>query len=576
MTIAFTVLRKRDALDRFIERVFVVLCLVLGTIQTIAHYSSLDPDGLSYLDMSDAWLRHDWTNCINAYWSPLFPALLAALRVILPRSSYFEFAIVHLAGYVSFVAALSCYRLLIHELESLMETLGEGKTLPGWMFRSLAYVLFLWASLSLIRVYWPTPDMLLSAAVYLSAWLLLKQRTSPRPERTAVVLGIVLALGYWTKAAFFVTGLLFIAASVMSRRDSRRFRSGLIALAIFALVSAPLVIAVSAKAGHFTIGETGRLNYSWNVNENTMFLHWQGEVPASGKPLHPTRKILNDPPMYEYGSPVAGTYPPWYDPSYWYAGVRTYFNPAQQLAAVVRNVRRFGGILWRYPGSVAVLLCFYIAVLLTGGYDRKLFGSLQFLFLPAISTVALYLLVAVRPRYIAPFLVLALLSFLAGAELRSPAASKRTRWWLLLALPVSAIWIAVGPIQDALGIIHQLRAGQEPNESWAIAHAIENAGVPAGAKVGSVGWDFFPFWARTAHDRVVAEVYDPERFEIWTTKNYQQHLLVSDSQWSNVLNAFRAAGANAIVARQANIAPDLLAHGWIKVPGTDAWVLVIH
>ena len=79
-----------------------------------------------------------------------------------------------------------------------------------------------------------------------------------------------------------------------------------------------------------------------------------------------------------------------------------------------------------------------------------------------------------------------------------------------------------------------------------------------------------------AHDRVVAEVYDPERFEIWTTKNYQQHLLVSSSQWNSVLNAFRSTGAKVVVARQANIAPALLGTGWTKVPGTDVIFFVIR
>lgn len=239
------------------------------------------------------------------------------------------------------------------------------------------------ASVSLIRVYWPTPDMLVSAIVYLSAWLMLRHRRALWPYRVAAAVGGVLALGYWTKTAFFVTGLIFLATWVWSLKGSKLLRGGVVALAAFALVSAPLLVAISAKTHHVTIGETGKLNYSWNVNENTKFLHWQGEVPASGRPLHPTRKLLSDPPMYEYGTPIAGTYPPWDDPSYWYAGVQTYFNPAQQSAAVARNLRRLGGVLWRYPGSIAVLICFYGAVFLCGDYDRKRFRAVQFLFLPA-------------------------------------------------------------------------------------------------------------------------------------------------------------------------------------------------
>ena len=307
-----------------------------------------------------------------------------------------------------------------------------------------------------------------------------------------------------------------------------------------------------------------------------MFLHWHGEVPASGWPLHPTRKVLSDPPMYEYGTPIAGTYPPWYDPSYWYSGVQTSFNLSQQTAAVARNLRRLGGILWRYPGSIAVLICFYGAVFLCGDFDGKRLRAVQFLFVPACATIGMYLLVAVRPRYVAPFLVLALLSFLMGVVPRSAASLKRIRWWLLASASLSAALIAWGPLRDTFDLIQQLRAGQQPHDQWAIAQAMERAGVPEGSEVGSVGWEFFPFWARVAHDRVVAEVYDPERFEVWTTKTYQQHLLVSSAKWNEVLNRFRAASACAIVARQANIAPALLSKGWVKVPGTDVWFFVVR
>ena len=172
--------------------------------------------------------------------------------------------------------------------------------------------------------------------------------------------------------------------------------------------------------------------------------------------------------------------------------------------------------------------------------------------------------------------MLALIAYLMGAAPRNEAAQKRVAWWVLVAVPISALWIAAGPVVDTVHLVQQLRAGQQPHDQWAIAQAIERAGVPAGSQVGSIGWEFFPFWARAAHDRVVAEVYDPERFEIWTTREYRQHQLVSSSQWPAVLNAFRAAGARAVVARQANIEPALLSKGWSKVSGTDVVFFVIR
>ena len=36
--------------------------------------------------------------------------------------------------------------------------------------------------------------------------------------------------------------------------------------------------------------------------------------------VHPSRKILDTPPIYEFATPVKGTLPIWYDPSYWTEG----------------------------------------------------------------------------------------------------------------------------------------------------------------------------------------------------------------------------------------------------------------
>ena len=280
--------------------------------------------------------------------------------------------------------------------------------------------------------------------------------------------------------------------------------------------------------------------------------------------------------MYEYGSPIAGTYPPWYDPSYWYAGVHTYFNVNQQLAAVIRNVRRLGGVLWRYPGGVVVLLCFYGTIFLCGEYNSTRFRSLLFLFWPSLATIGTYLLVAVRPRYIAPFLVLLLVSFLIGALPSDSSYASRTKRWVTAVLPIATVWVAVGPIVDTFHLVRQLQTGQEINHAWAIAQAVQKAGVPAGSPVATIGAEFFPFWARTAQDRVVSEVYDPERFQVWTTKGYPEHILVSAAQWPQVLKAFRSTGAKAIVTSQTSLAPSILMNGWNKVPGTDAVFYIIH
>jgi len=42
-----------------------------------------DPDGISYLDMSDAVLRHNWHLLINPHWSPFLSILDRSINLVL-------------------------------------------------------------------------------------------------------------------------------------------------------------------------------------------------------------------------------------------------------------------------------------------------------------------------------------------------------------------------------------------------------------------------------------------------------------------------------------------------------------
>src|SRR5437868_1448401 len=53
------------------------LILLLGIIETWATRHFILSDGISYLEIASAYLHRDWTNAINAYWSPLYSWVLA-------------------------------------------------------------------------------------------------------------------------------------------------------------------------------------------------------------------------------------------------------------------------------------------------------------------------------------------------------------------------------------------------------------------------------------------------------------------------------------------------------------------
>ncbi|MBA3714787.1 MAG: hypothetical protein H0W76_20390, partial [Pyrinomonadaceae bacterium] len=70
---------------RWLHIVFWSIAIVLGALHAWHGRYEISPDGISYLDMGDAYWRGDFQMAINGYWSPLYSWLLGlALLVIKP------------------------------------------------------------------------------------------------------------------------------------------------------------------------------------------------------------------------------------------------------------------------------------------------------------------------------------------------------------------------------------------------------------------------------------------------------------------------------------------------------------
>src|SRR5947208_3465290 len=54
------------------------LLIGAAAVETYTRRFAMSPDGISYLDLSDAVVRGHPSEMINAYWSPLYPALIGA------------------------------------------------------------------------------------------------------------------------------------------------------------------------------------------------------------------------------------------------------------------------------------------------------------------------------------------------------------------------------------------------------------------------------------------------------------------------------------------------------------------
>ena len=60
-----------------LKAVFRLLAVTMAALQAWRGFS-VNPDGVSYLDIADAYLRGDWHAAVSTYWSPLYSWLLAA------------------------------------------------------------------------------------------------------------------------------------------------------------------------------------------------------------------------------------------------------------------------------------------------------------------------------------------------------------------------------------------------------------------------------------------------------------------------------------------------------------------
>jgi 4-amino-4-deoxy-L-arabinose transferase-like glycosyltransferase len=308
------------------HRVFWLTAAILGFIHAWAGRHEINGDGVPYLDMGDAYLRGDWKMAINATFSPLYSWIVGFGLFVFKPSPYWEFTVVHLVNFVIYLATLASFTFFLLQLirywrERAQESSQSYEGLPEIGFLVLGYGLFIYSSLIWISPKIVEPDMCVAAFVYLAAGILARLRRSKTSKLNFVALGVILGFGYLAKTFVFPLAFVILLVALFLTRDRKKaVPKVVLATIVFLLLSTPFVVALSKSKGRLTIGDTGKLNYAWHVNHIESF-NWQGDNPGNGIPKHPSRRIFNAPPVYEFATPVGGTYPNWYDPSYWYDGV---------------------------------------------------------------------------------------------------------------------------------------------------------------------------------------------------------------------------------------------------------------
>jgi hypothetical protein len=541
------------------------LAVALCALHAFVARHTMNPDGVSYLDVADACARGQWSACLNPYWSPLYPWLLAATLVLVRPTAYWECAAVHGLNFLLFLGALAAFEFFLAEwLRARPGDDGhDDRALPGWALAGLAYAVFAWICRRLVTVSFVTPDMCVAALVFLAAALTLRiRRLGPSPARSAG-LGVTLGTAYLAKAVMFPLGFVFLAASAIAAGPwQRAVRHLAAATTAFGLIAGGFIAALSVSRGYVTFGDSGRLNYAWYV-AGLPRPHAPADAGPAGRPEHPPRRLLEAPAVYEFAAPVGGTYPLWYDPAYWYQGIRPAVGAAGQLRALGRTAAAYFSLLGEQllglTGAVT-LLCLF--TLLGGAPWWRSLGrflarlvSQYPILVPAAGAIGIYSLVGhVEGRLIGPFLVLALAGVLAAV--RVPRTQEAATGRLACAcLVVVAALLAVNLVFDAGNAATALARGEAPaaHPEWQAARALHDHGLRPGDRVAFVGFTFDAYWARLGGYHIVAEVPENQAERFWAEDGPGR---------AAVLEAFRRAGARAVVVRHAP------GSDWSPVPGT--------
>ncbi|HEX6052930.1 MAG TPA: hypothetical protein VFZ21_26870 [Gemmatimonadaceae bacterium] len=535
-------------------RVFV---LAFGTAALWLGRDGMNPDGVAYLDASDVYLTGDFTSG-SGYWSPLYPMLLAFARLVGGTQPARELAIAQVVNFVAFLAAFAALEFFIRSMRLATAERQPGAPPNGTAWRVLAYALFTVVTVGWIRLWLLTPDMLVAAIVLAVSGLSIRMATGGTDWGNVAMLGVLLGIGYLTKAALLPVGVAVIVtlAVVLRRRRSPGWPAKMaVATGLFLFIATPQAIYVSRTSGRPTFSDVGRLSYLWFIAGvpgpiSSAFSLPDSLPPPDGTPdtlaaLDPSRD--GGPEVYDIVAPLPGTLPIWYDAGYWYRDVIAPSSPRHIARALVRNARV-------YLEVFGFLIVGGLAAMAAGRPSRREASAMHpawVLVAPALAACAMYALILVQTRYVAPFA----LPLFAG--LVPPWAVDDLTRRLRRGFAVGAV--AVLPL-----VLHQVkvdtaawRGSASVRESFVAALAAR--GIGPGTRLAFIGEAYDAHWARLGRLRFVTLLPRAEAPRFWHQDEVGR---------AKVLDGMTRAGAQAIIAESP--VPGMSFAGWQRLPPAGA------
>jgi len=558
MTLRIEELDSRRSL-RILRALVWAIAILAGFLQAWAARFWLSPDATNYLDIASTYLRADWKHAVNGYWSPFFSWLLALAMAIFHPVPYWESTLLHLVNFAGMLIALGCFEYFLRGLllvrRKFRGVTGEQEALPELTLWVLGYGIFLSTSFFVLSVAMTTPDVWVFAFTYIVAGLIPRIHIAGGGWRLFALLGFTLALAYFSKTFYFPMSFVFLFAAWMAAGNLRHTaRQAVLGLIVFLAVAGPWIAALSMSKGRLTFGDVGKLAFTEAIDRVRRPALWLGES-GSGTPRHPVRLIHSKPEIFEYATPIGGTYPPGYDWSYWLEGM----TPRFQWRGLFSLLRQSAGTYYQLFVSQAEYAT-GLFVLLFLGYEKSrcavCLAKLKYFWIGPLIACCAYALVLVEGRYVAPFLLLLWLSVFYCLIEAAPGLPQRVQLALVLGMVAfTGLRVAKGIESDIVTILAKPR-----NVDWEVSQGLGKLGVRPGEPVTVIGGMAGVYWARMAGVTIVSEVPFGEESAFWTA---------DEGTKREVFRLFASTGAKIVVEKDPPRGAEK--EGWIPLGKTGLY-----
>jgi hypothetical protein len=532
-----------NRLPYWLRRLWPVYCF-LAALVTFG-YALYDPyqidgDAVSYMDIGDLIRAHNWHGVVNGYWNPLYPAALAVGHTLFHATRFTELHAYYMVNFGIFLLemlAIVAFTDALVQLRDLRESStaspNAGSFLPAsfvldrYSLRYLGVGLLVISTQRELSMGKVRPDALLQAFLLLGLAALLKHLATSQ-LRYAALMGIFLGFAYLTKSFAFLFTFLCVLALILfrafwQRHSARRIAAaGLLALVCFSVIAGPFIAALSRQKGRFDFGDSGTLNYAWFIS-GTEKMHLQPNQTslfgASEVHLkHPEKQLLQSPGVFSYRQLPYGTYPDWFDNSFWNDQVKAHMNPRIEIVVVGQCIVRIIRYIANHPEAWLLLV---LLLLMGGRLSRDWQPSSNAFwiapFLLGLGVLGIYGMVNIEDRYITVGLLAILLPLFAALRLSTAVQASATRAAASAAIVLLAL-LAVGESARTVGELRRelpfagLPTGWYSPSIFGAAHALNDMGVGPGDTVACIGTNaclYDPYWARLAGVRVLTEIYVP-------------------------------------------------------------------